>query len=132
MTAEEFYSDSAYQTNFIDRLAKFLGIDFSRIRIVGASNSSGSRRILSENKAGSDLKVLIVAGVPGNANNGYDADSTYKELQGYAKKVEEGVNKKRVDLGVPVSGVKYQMNVIKDAEGNSNVMFTEKDLKKVV
>lgn len=45
MTVEEFYGDVSKQTEFIDRMAAFLEIDYSKIRIVGAAPA---RRILAE------------------------------------------------------------------------------------
>lgn len=48
MTVEEFYADVSKQTEFIDRMAAFLEIDFSKIRIVGATPGRRRRRILAE------------------------------------------------------------------------------------
>lgn len=50
MTKEEFYSDSAKQTNFVDRIAAFLHISYDTIRIVGLKENI--RRLLATSTTG--------------------------------------------------------------------------------
>lgn len=61
----------------MSRIALFLGIDMSRIRIVGVSSSR--RRNLEE--GGAQLEIIILADKPGDPKDGYDPKATYLELR---------------------------------------------------
>lgn len=82
MTVDEFYSDSAAQTNFVDRMAAFLNISYDRIRIVGLRSSSGRRELLSDGINETIIEFVVIAenGIPGRASNGYSPDVNYIEL----------------------------------------------------
>lgn len=45
MTIDDFYSDEANQTNFIDRMAAFLKVSYDRVRIVGIRKSNNLRNL---------------------------------------------------------------------------------------
>lgn len=62
MTVEEFYSDDAHQTNFIDRMAAFLNISWDRVRIVGLRKATG-RMLLEDGttvNAGSEINFVVL------------------------------------------------------------------------
>lgn len=93
MTQEEFFSDDAHSTTFVNRIAAFLKIPFDRIRIVGIVDvdlstpqssvkpPTSGRRILSEDGGdGAEIQFVILGDAPSTAEKGYKPDEHYEEL----------------------------------------------------
>lgn len=82
MTKEEFFSEDAHQTTFINRISAFLSIPFDRVRIVGIADINAGRRNL---ETGSEIEFVITGEAPGTEETNYKPEEEYSELKELAE-----------------------------------------------
>lgn len=92
ITVDEFFNDTT-KSSFISKVASFLGIDYSKIKVVGTQAVSG--RMLAD--SGFSLVIDIVGNESGTST---DPAADYASLTKYASNLKEGLASNSV-TGLP-------------------------------